>query len=465
MHEETGQKKVLYYSLKSRLLAVVASTLILVFLLISIVLYQEAKHEVNEIYDAYLLSSSENLFWQADENFNVKHQKNLSEYFAHTYKAIVTKGHISNYDNQAFKEVVQVLRQHDSFQEIPHFLNLTVKGVRWRFYIWHIAKDHQKIGIVAHRLSDRDQALQEILVTLFIPILLSLPLFLFLSVFFISKLSQRLELWGQQLASTTVDNLNQAKIQTNLPKELLPVQNEFNALLQRIEQAQNQQKSFLAYAAHEIKTPLATLKLQWQHLQNQLPSELNSEAFKIQKTLDGMAAITLQLLDLQKIQNEQIRLGEISLLDCVINAYDEIQNIAQQHSIEVVFELPENSIKVFSDSFWLQRILVNLLKNAVIYAEERGPVFFKVTVDHQAQSCLVSIENKGQGLSQVEIEQIQAIFVRLNRHNGSTTGSGIGLSIVAQACDKLKIHWQIHSQENRDNVCVTLQIPLVSTHA
>lgn len=437
---------------------VVTGALTLVFLIIFIEIYYETEHELNEIYDAYLVSSAGAHFDLHKQDQGARSPANISEYLAKVYKAIVKNGTVITQESSQFKEAVNTLVQRQLLQPQARFLNLQLGDQSWSFYTWPISKASNQIGVVAHNLHDRERALWEIMVTLLVPIFILFPLLLLLSVIYISRLSRKIEQWSVQLAKTSVESLEEAQIKADLPKELVPLQAEYNALLHRIEQTQKSQKTFLAHAAHEIKTPIATLKIQIHRLKNNPSIESDSDFAKIQKSVERVEALMLQLLDLQKLQNETLKLEKVPLIELIGLAYDEVQEIAKQQKVDVIFNLPDQPVAVSSNPFWLQRVLVNVLKNAILYAKSNSEVTFQVFT--RGRFCWVSVENLCQGLSETEIEQIKGVFVRLDRHNGHIAGSGIGLSIVAEACEKLDIDWQIHS--NSDSVRVTLKISLTA---
>ncbi|MCF6252007.1 MAG: sensor histidine kinase N-terminal domain-containing protein [Methylococcaceae bacterium] len=206
-----------------------------------------------------------------------------------------------------------------------------------------------------------------------------------------------------------------------------------NDLLRKLSTAIASQQRFIANAAHQLRTPLAGLKLQAERAQK----EENVLAMKpalsqIQNSADRVSHLITQLLALA-------RSGPIE--GCqqfeIINLYELAKNVciewiprALEKDIELSFDAVEQTCFVKGDRVLLTELLTNLLDNAITYGDKQGNIQVRLT--NQPNLCL-SIEDDGPGILDSEKDKIFERFYRVPGSLGN--GCGLGLAIVKEIAD------------------------------
>ena len=222
----------------------------------------------------------------------------------------------------------------------------------------------------------------------------------------------------------------------------------------------DQMKSdFLATAAHELRTPLASvygfaeLLLQFDH-----DAETRRDMLEtIHKQASYLVDMLNELLDLARIEARSGKDFEIRRQPLRPLLKDAIDGFLPEDGLRrIVADLPEMLPVVAADSTKLQRVLNNVLSNAFKYSPEGGDVHFSVTADDDA--VRIAITDKGMGMTPEQVANVFERFYRADK-SGAIPGSGLGMSLVREI---ISIHgWDIgiDSKPGRGTT-VTIVIPL-----
>jgi two-component system sensor histidine kinase QseC len=213
-----------------------------------------------------------------------------------------------------------------------------------------------------------------------------------------------------------------------IPAELAPLLAAMNGLFARIEAAMAHERRFIADAAHELRTPLAVLRAQWEVLGGSRDEAERAQASaRLGSGLDRMSRMVEQLLILSKVDAaEQLPRGEpVAWASIVEQVMNDVLPLAERRRIELACEWPTEGTPVFplrGDADLLTLLLRNLVDNAVRYAPEGS----EATVRFAAGRLLV--ENAGPPLGD---EALSRLGERFHREAGQTeSGSGLGISIA-----------------------------------
>jgi two-component system OmpR family sensor kinase len=231
-----------------------------------------------------------------------------------------------------------------------------------------------------------------------------------------------------QMAQRRADELSPLS-EVGLPDEIRPLMQELNLLLERVRQAFDAQRMFVADAAHEMRSPLTALKIQLQGLQragDDAARELGIR--RLAAGIDRAAHLVDQLLVLAR-QEARVATGvdftAVDLAQVAILSVEDTLFAAQNRRIDLGVHRAEAA--VVSGHLEALRILAcNLLDNAVKYTPEGGTV--DLNVQATAAGIVLSVEDSGPGIAEADRSRVLDRFYRAS--GASATGSGLGLAIV-----------------------------------
>ncbi len=221
--------------------------------------------------------------------------------------------------------------------------------------------------------------------------------------------------------------------ETHVFAEVRALTDTINDLLGKLSAAIASQQRFIANAAHQLRTPLAGLKLQAEIAQREDNAITMRPALsQIQNSADRVSHMITQLLALARSGpiegNHQFE--KVDLYNLVKNVCIEWVPKALEKNTELSFDTAEQSYFIHGDKVLLTELLANLLDNAITYGHKQGNIFVRLT--NQPILCL-SIEDDGPGISTFEKDRIFERFYRIPGSAGN--GCGLGLAIVKEIAD------------------------------
>jgi len=214
----------------------------------------------------------------------------------------------------------------------------------------------------------------------------------------------------------------------DVPYELAPVVRAFDDLLAKLQAGARARHDFLANVAHQLRTPLAGIKLQLEWLAARHPGDagsVHSIGLMLQSN-ERMIRQTNQLLALARAEPshfEKTRLEPIDLAALVAESIQHVVDLAHKKDIDLGFELAP--LAIAGDRFLLRDLIDNLVDNALRYTPAGGAVTVRCL--HDGQFGVLEVEDSGPGIASAERERVFSRFVRLD---DKTAGSGLGLAIV-----------------------------------
>jgi signal transduction histidine kinase len=217
--------------------------------------------------------------------------------------------------------------------------------------------------------------------------------------------------------------------------------------LAKAEEANLAKSRFLAAASHDLRQPLHALSLWTGLLQESLTTPLALErAEKINQSVESLDKLFSGLLDLSRfdagsITPERRRLCLADIFEVLDNDY---RGAAEAKGL--TFTVDKTDVWVESDSLWLERILRNLLTNAIKYTP-RGSV--RLTCEADAETARLVIRDTGIGIGPDEQKHIFEEYYQVhNPARNRDLGVGLGLAIVKRACDLLGHPLSVHSKRH-----------------
>ena len=248
-----------------------------------------------------------------------------------------------------------------------------------------------------------------------------------------------------QVAARTSDNLTPVDV-TRAPAEIKPLVLELNQLFQRLQQTVAREQRFAADAAHELRTPLAALRVQAQVARHATDLQQRKDTLdKVLHCVDRCTHVVKQLLALSCVAaGNPLQISQsIDLSKLVAEVMAPLVPSALEKNIDIAFHGdPHSMIKIDSGS---ASVLVrNLVDNAIRYTPEAGQV--RVNVLRQHQQVVFQVIDDGPGIA---AELRDRVFERFYRALGNkASGSGLGLSIVQQIAALYQATIQLKTPDN-----------------
>jgi len=213
--------------------------------------------------------------------------------------------------------------------------------------------------------------------------------------------------------------------------ELTFVAEEFNELSEKLQQSEQRRRQFVSDASHELKTPLASIKLLSDSiLQNDVDMQTVREFVgDIGNEADRLNRMTLKLLSLSRVESQQDGECEIVWIAPTVGRVERmLGQIARKNQITVRLDLENDSqILILEDD--LYQILFNLMENGIKYNTPGGSL--TVTLSRVDDDVVIRVADNGVGIPKQALEQIFERFYRVDKaRSRKSGGSGLGLSIV-----------------------------------
>jgi two-component system OmpR family sensor kinase len=218
------------------------------------------------------------------------------------------------------------------------------------------------------------------------------------------------------------------------PSELHPFIESINGLLERMKLMMDQQRRFVADAAHELRTPITALSLQAENLDPvDLPEQARERLAALKQGMRRTKHLLEQLLALAR--HEAGPSYEATVVPLDRTAKDLVSDLlpdAARKGIDLGFQLIE-PIATKGEPMMVATMIRNLLDNAVRFTPQSGRV--DIGVYRDGSEAVVQIEDTGPGIPPGDIDRIFEPFFRGSRP--SEDGTGLGLSIVKRVVDRL----------------------------
>lgn len=222
------------------------------------------------------------------------------------------------------------------------------------------------------------------------------------------------------------------------PLEVQPLVATIDALLSRLDRMLRQQQRFIADAAHQLRTPLAGLRLQAERaLADPRPDTVREALVHVERLSAGTARAAGQLLALARAQAPDESLGAAAPLDLAEVVRDEVSARVPEaiaHGIDLGYRGPEHGVGVIGDAVLLRELLGNLIDNASRYGSRGNAV---VTVGVQTAGdggSVLSVQDNGPGVAPELMPRLGERFFRVVGNNHE--GTGLGLAIVREIAER-----------------------------
>jgi two-component system sensor histidine kinase TctE len=284
---------------------------------------------------------------------------------------------------------------------------------------------------VAETLDKRAKLANEIIKGVILPQFIILPIVLALVWFALARGLSPLAALQARIRARRPDDMSPIDPR-QVPEEISPLVGSLNDMLERLSQTISMQKRFIADAAHQMKTPLAGMRMQSElALRESDPLEIQRSLEQLATSSESATRLINQLLALARAENVPHAGVAFVLLDLCALARETVQDwvpTSFANRIDLGFEQPAGALEIEGDPLMLREMLSNLIDNALRYTPPGGSVTVRVVA--APGQAVLEVEDTGPGIAPDERAHV---FERFYRVLGSAIpGSGLGLAIVRE---------------------------------
>lgn len=287
---------------------------------------------------------------------------------------------------------------------------------------------------VAETLEKRGVLANEIIKGVILPQFIILPIALALVWLALSRGLAPLTELQHRIRARRSDDLS--PIDSNqVPEEISPLVRSLNEMLARLSHTIAIQKRFIADAAHQMKTPLAGMRMQSELALRQTDQEeIHRSLLQLSKSSEAATRLINQLLTLARAENQAPTTNQvvepIDLTDLARGVVQDWISASFVHGIDLGFEQTDEPLIIFGNPVMLRELLSNLIDNAIRYTPSGKNVTVRTAISYHQNLAIIEVEDNGPGIPKDERANVFNRFYRILGSNVS--GSGLGLAIVRE---------------------------------
>ncbi|ELJ5854374.1 TPA: two-component system sensor histidine kinase QseC [Enterobacter kobei] len=394
----------------------------------SLVAWQQTTHKLDKLFDTQqMLFAKRLLTMELDELHAPARMREAPKKAKH--------GHLDD-DALAFaiyaSDGTMILNDGENGRDIPYHYRrdgfddgrLQDDNDEWRF-LWLTSPDGKYRVVVGQEWEYRQDMALDVVSSQLTPWLVALPVMLLLLIVLLSRELKPLKKLAQTLRARSPDATDALPIQ-GVPAEVRPLLDSLNHLFARTQEMMTRERRFTSDAAHELRSPLAALKVQTDvaQLSQDDPQAQEKALTQLHAGIDRASRLVDQLLTLSRLDSLDSLDGveQIAMADLLQSAVMDIYPPAQQAGIDIRLNINAPEVTRTGQQLLLSLLVRNLLDNATRYSP-RGSV-----VDVTLDARRFTVRDNGPGISPDALARLGERFYRPPGQDA--TGSGLGLSIV-----------------------------------
>lgn len=347
--------------------------------------------------------------------------------------------------------VLDTLRANDAQGLEPGFAWQEVTGYQWRTFTLKDPTTGFWIR-TAQRADVRDELSQEIALGNVLPFLMVLPLLVMAVIVSIQIGFQPLRKLEKPVRNMAPENIHPLD-DRQAPKEVAGLVQAVNGLLRRLNQALERERRFSADAAHELRTPLAALRLNLEKA-----CEDNPEQYKdLILSVDRMVHLVEQMLLLNRVDSGADFSPEYHNLSAILEqSIADVAPLALKKDIEPVLQDDAGQALVCCHTALINTLMRSLLANAIQYSPQHTVI--ETRLAPSGDGYHITVCDQGPGIPPEERERALSRFVRLDQRLGG--GAGLGLAIARRIAELHGGQLTLDGRpDGRQGLCVNIWLP------
>jgi len=220
--------------------------------------------------------------------------------------------------------------------------------------------------------------------------------------------------------------------------EFTQIAGEFNDLVDRLQETEGARRQFVSDASHELKTPLAAIRLLTDSIlqnENMEGETLREFVGDIGQEAERLSRITEDLLRLTRLDSGVIEAPSRVAVEAVLGRVEKmIRPVAEEKAVELITICPPGAAVIATEGE-VHQILYNLMENAVKYNRRGG--YVRVRVETGAETTVLTVEDNGIGIPTGDLDNVFKRFYRVDKaRSRAAGGTGLGLSIVSDTVSR-----------------------------
>ncbi|MEN7531678.1 ATP-binding protein [Cupriavidus sp. DL-D2] len=421
-------------TLQRRLILAVLAAVAFAWLLTSALVYLSAHEEINELYDTAMVRMAQQM--QAVlplMNANAKSPLPSSgPQPGDTDLGDLGDAGLGDLAIAAWRpggEALHIDPDGDRLPRMPAihgFTNMTIDGAKWRLYYlddpvagWRVC--------VGQIVAERNELVVSYVQAQALPWLFGLPLLTTLLVWAIRRMLRPLLALSHAIAARTPGDPTPMSLE-GAPPELTPLVRAMNTLLERVSTLLEHERRLTADAAHEMRTPLAALKAQWEVARRSPDAEERARAaVNVEVGIERLSHLVSQLLTMSRLEDEEpLAAGEaVDWQQISQQVFSDCLQLSDRRHVDMEILWPADGgkpLEICGDPVLLGTMLRNLLDNALRYSPAGSVVTLAFGTDH------IEVADHGPGVAPEHLERLGSRFFRAAGQQEQ--GSGLGISIA-----------------------------------
>jgi len=340
-------------------------------------------------------------------------------------------------------------------QNTEGFSNNEFLGYQWRVFSLSSEGGLYR-AITTERLDVRNDLIGDVFFNLLVLFLLLVPVLSITIWFALSQGLSSLRNLTEQINSRSTEKLHSISI-NHAPSEIMTITGALNQLLSNLKDALSREKRITSDAAHELRTPLAAVKLHAELASRADNASDRKQAIEqVLKGIDRTTHLVNQLLALARLEPDSFikKKSKLNINHILVEEAAMLAPLAQKKNIDLsVSDCEDFSAEV--DDTAIRLLIRNLINNAIAYTPENGKIITSLVPVENSFNLIV--EDNGPGIPEDERESVLQRFYRLQNHDA--TGCGIGLSIVMRVVEMHRAKLVLGNPEEGTGLRVTVTFP------